>query len=209
MRRQSESLLDERIVPAKEGQAEVREKGSRFLAFAIPVATAEEVREALSRIERAHHDATHVAFAWKIGVGDAARLRSSDAGEPPGSAGRPIAVAIESAGLTDILVAVVRYFGGTKLGTGGLARAYREAATQALSTAGRKTRHNTCSVVVTCSYETLGMLRRLIRPPEVCLAQESFTETPVVRLNVLRTRLPELLAALEDARLSYNVEPVS
>ncbi len=202
-------IADSRYGPAGEGTGEVRELASRFLAFAYPVSNADEAAEAIARLKRRYHDATHVAFAWKIGSGDAAARRASDAGEPSGTAGRPIASAIESAGLTDVLVAVVRYFGGTKLGTGGLSRAYREAAERALAAAGRVTRRETLQVLVTCPYEKLGSARRLVRPPDVALAGESFAETPVLRFEVLRSRLPALLAALDKERLSYEVVPGS
>ena len=129
---------DERTVPAHEGRAEVRERASRFLAFASPVSNPNEATQAVARLKRQYHDATHVAFAWKIASGDASVRRSSDAGEPSGSAGKPIALAIESAAISDVLVVVVRYFGGTKLGTGALSRAYREAAERAIAAAGRR-----------------------------------------------------------------------
>lgn len=192
---------------AGEGTGEVRELASRFLAFAYPVANPDEAVEAVERLRRRYHDATHVAFAWKVGSGDAASRRASDAGEPSGTAGRPIASAIESAGVTDVLVAVVRYFGGTKLGTGGLSRAYREAACRAIAAAGRATRRETLLVLVTCPYEKLGRARRLVRPPEIRLAGEGFGEPPVLRLEVLRSRLPALVAALDRERLSYEVVP--
>jgi uncharacterized YigZ family protein len=200
-------MSDERIVPAREGRAEVRERASRFLAFAYPVSNPDEAAEVVSRLRREYHDSTHVAFAWSVGSGRAASRRSSDAGEPSGTAGKPIASAIESAGISDVLVAVVRYFGGTKLGTGGLSRAYREAAERAISAAGSRIVRETSLVVVTCPYEKLGALRRLVRPPQVTLAGESFEAgaPPVVRLEVLRSRLPALRAALEEAGLSYEV----
>ena len=156
---------DERAIPAREGRGEVRERASRFLAFAFPVSDPDEAAQAVGRLKRQYHDATHVAFAWRIGSGDTAARRSSDAGEPSGTAGRPIAAAIESAGICDVLVAVVRYFGGTKLGTGGLSRAYRAAAGRALEAAGRRTIRETSLVVVTCPYEKLGSAQEARAPP--------------------------------------------
>jgi uncharacterized YigZ family protein len=197
--------MDERTVPAREGRAEIRERSSRFLAFAFPASDAEQAAGEVARLKKQYHDATHVAFAWKIGSGDSAVARFSDAGEPSGTAGKPIAAAIESAGIGDVAVAVVRYFGGTKLGTGNLARAYREAAGQAIAAAGTKTLRETSLVIVTCPYERLGAARKLVRPPGVVLAGESFEAGPVLRLEVLPSRLRELLAALDEARLSHQV----
>ncbi len=199
------SSADERAVPAREGRAEIRERASRFLASAHPVSDPGEAAQILARLRKEYHDATHVAFAWKIASGDSASARSSDAGEPSGTAGKPIAAAIESAGVGDVLVAVVRYFGGTKLGTGGLSRAYRKAAENALAAAGSRAVRETSLVEVTCPYERLGAVRRLVRPPQVTLAGETFEPGPTVRLEVLRSRLPALRAALEEARLAYRI----
>ncbi|MBC8647691.1 MAG: YigZ family protein, partial [Thermoanaerobaculia bacterium] len=98
------------MTPAREGRAQLRERASRFFAYALPVETTEQAAAALERLGRKHHDATHVVFAWKIGAGDSAQIRSSDAGEPAGSAGPPILRAIESAGVTDVAVVVAREF---------------------------------------------------------------------------------------------------
>ena len=89
-------------------------------------------------MKKEYFDATHICFAWVIGVGKEEKVRSSDAGEPKGTAGAPILDAIRRAGITNTLVAIVRYFGGTKLGTGGLSRTYRQAAAEALAKAGKK-----------------------------------------------------------------------
>ncbi len=126
------------FVPLKAAQSELREKGSRFLALAFPVSSAEEAEKKLAALRKEYFDASHICFAWVIGVGKGEKTRSSDAGEPKGTAGTPILNAIRSAGLTNVLAAVMRHFGGTKLGTGGLARAYRQAAAEALQKCGKK-----------------------------------------------------------------------
>jgi len=198
--------MDERRVPAHEGRAEIRERASRFLAFAYPASAPEQAAERVAQLKKQYHDATHVAFAWKIGSGDSTEHRASDAGEPSGTAGKPITAAIESAGVTDVVAAVVRYFGGTKLGIGGLSRAYRRAAEAAIAAAERKTLRETVLVVVTCPYERLGSVRRLLRLPGVTLAAETFEPDPVLRLEVLRSRLPGLLADLDEARLPYEID---
>ena len=111
-----------------------KELGSRFTAFAYPVETEEEVKEKVAALKKEFHDARHHCFAYRLGhLGD--RFRASDDGEPSGSAGRPILGQIDSAGLSDVLVVVVRYFGGIKLGVPGLIRAYKTATADALSQA--------------------------------------------------------------------------
>jgi uncharacterized YigZ family protein len=199
-------MSDERRVPAREGRFEVRERASRFLAFALPCASPEEGGGAVARWRSEFHDASHVAFAWRIGAPPSAITRASDAGEPSGTAGRPIASAIESAGLTDVVVGVVRYFGGTRLGTGGLARAYRDAAAGALREAGQAIRTDTRTVRITCAYPRIGEIRRLVHPPEVAVLEETFGEAAQMRLAVFRSRVPLLLAALEESRIPYEVE---
>jgi putative IMPACT (imprinted ancient) family translation regulator len=158
-------------------------------------------------VARLHHGATHVVFAWKIGSGDSARARCSDAGEPPGTAGPPILRAIESAGVTDVAVAVARDFGGTRLGKAGLARAYREAAEGALEDAGRTSRYETVAVAVACAPDRSGALRRLLDPPAIRLGEERWEEERGrIRstVHVRRSRLEGFLGALEEARISYE-----
>lgn len=182
-------------------------RASRFLAIVVPCEDPAQARDALERIRREFHDATHVAYAWRIGPARAVEGRSSDAGEPAGTAGKPIASAIESAALSDVLVAVVRWFGGTKLGTGGLARAYRDAAAGALAAAGRAVRADTRIVTIRCPYSRVGEVRRLLRPPEVVPDAEAFGEDAVLRVAVHRSKVEALIAALDEVRLDYVLEP--
>lgn len=113
-------------------QGQYREKGSRFLAYAFPVESPDEIREHLESLRKEHHDARHHCYAWMLGY-DRQNYRANDDGEPSGTAGRPILGQINSASLTNILIVVVRYFGGTLLGTSGLINAYRSAAADAIA----------------------------------------------------------------------------
>jgi uncharacterized YigZ family protein len=119
-------------------QFELREKASKFRAFVFPVDSVATAEKKLAALKKEYFDASHICYARLIGVGKEEKVRSSDAGEPKGTAGPPMLEAIRGAGLTNVLVAVVRYFGGTKLGTGGLSRAYRQAAAKALELAGKR-----------------------------------------------------------------------
>ena len=132
----SPDLPDSYLTCAQEGRAETKIQRSRFLAVCLPAAGRDTIEEALETIRKDHHDARHVCYAWKVGVGLLAAEKRQDDGEPAGTAGEPILAAIRRAALTDVLVAVVRWFGGVKLGTGGLARAYGEAAEAAIAEAG-------------------------------------------------------------------------
>lgn len=111
-----------------------KEKGSRFLAFAYPVTTEEQIREILSGLKEKYYDARHHCYAWRLGA-EKLRFRANDDGEPSSTAGKPILGQILSADLTNILIVVIRYFGGIKLGVSGLIAAYREAAADALRNA--------------------------------------------------------------------------
>ena len=111
-----------------------KEKGSKFLAFVYPVSTMEEIKERITHLKKHFHDARHHCYAWRLGA-DMERYRVNDDGEPSGSAGNPIFGQIQSRELSDILVVVIRYFGGTLLGVGGLINAYRSAASDSLDKA--------------------------------------------------------------------------
>lgn len=116
---------------ARPAEGLYREKGSKFIAYAQPVESELEIRHMLEQLRKEHFSARHICYAWRLGP-DRNNWRANDDGEPSGTAGRPILGQIDSFGLSDILVAVVRYFGGILLGTGGLTVAYREASADAL-----------------------------------------------------------------------------
>ncbi|MBO4843183.1 MAG: YigZ family protein [Bacteroidales bacterium] len=111
-----------------------KDQGSRFISFAFPVETEAQVKEIVDSLKKEYHDARHHCFAYRLGL-DGSRYRSNDDGEPSSTAGRPILSQIDSAGLSDVLVVVVRYFGGIKLGVPGLIKAYKTAAQDALNQA--------------------------------------------------------------------------
>ena len=111
-----------------------RDKGSKFIAYAFPVASEDEIREHLMVVKKQHHAARHHCYAWRLGAGEP-RFRAHDDGEPSSTAGKPILGQLVHFELTNVLVIVVRYFGGILLGTGGLINAYRSAAADALSNA--------------------------------------------------------------------------
>ena len=184
-------------VPAAAARAELREKGSRFLALLEPAADEAAARARLAAIETAHRDATHCCWAWRLGAPP--RERCHDAGEPGGTAGPPILRALQTAELADALLVVVRWFGGTRLGKGGLVRAYGAAARAAVAAAPTVRRLSRVRVTLELPYAHLGAVQRLIRPPEVELVEERFDEGVRVVLAVAEERLAavrELAATL-------------
>lgn len=178
---------------------EIRVQRSRFLALAFLIASEAGFDEALESIRRERFDATHHCWAWRLF--DPERSRSSDAGEPSGSAGRPILQAIQSAELHDIGVVVVRWFGGVKLGTGGLARAYRDAAQEALQGAALEERWLYERLSVTAPHRDANLVFRMVRPPEIVLASSEFGTDARFELDVRRTLAGAIAEELEGARL--------
>lgn len=128
-----ESRIDFYFTISTKGSAEFKDRGSKFIALAYPIKNKEDFKLAMQEVKNLHPKANHYCFAYKIGL-DNTNFRSSDAGEPNGSAGKPILNAIESKNITDVLIIVVRYFGGTLLGVPGLINAYKTTASLALQT---------------------------------------------------------------------------
>lgn len=147
---------------AKAGEGQYREKMSRFLAFALPVETADKAREIVKAYQNEYHDARHVCWAYMLGP-EMADYLSNDNGEPSGTAGKPILGQIRSYGVTDVIVVVVRYFGGIKLGTSGLISAYREAASLALEDAGKREIYRMVGVEVEVPYISADGIMKIIK----------------------------------------------
>lgn len=185
---------------AGEAVAEIREKGSRFLAVLHPAAGPEAARAALDEVRRAHPDATHHCWAWRLGAEPAER--SSDAGEPAGTAGIPMLKVLRGAELSDVVAVVVRWFGGTKLGKGGLARAYAAAVREALAELPVTVRVPTVALVLDLPYDRLGAVKRLLQPPAVELAGEEYGAVVRLALTVQEPARPGLEAALADLGLT-------
>ncbi len=146
----------------EESFGEIRIKGSRFIGYTAPVRNREEAESFVREISKKHHDATHTCYAYRVGVGDGSLFRYSDGGEPSGTAGRPILEAIDGLELTDVVCVVTRYFGGTKLGTGGLGRAYGRCAGETLDEGERIERFLTVGLRVVFGYDLTGAVMALV-----------------------------------------------
>ncbi len=155
-------MASEYLTLARPGQGEYEEKKSRFLGKAVHIESEEEAAAFIAGIRKQYYDARHNCYAWVLGEGSE-RKKSSDDGEPSGTAGQPILRVIEGSGCTNVLVIVTRYFGGTLLGTGGLVRAYTQAARAALDDA-QKARMCLCrKLAVTVEYGALDRLLYALR----------------------------------------------
>lgn len=141
--------------------SEIKVKGSNFIAGAYPVPNSETALYTLKTIRTKYFDATHNCFAYRIGF-DGTDFRASDDGEPSGTAGKPILFMISKYELSDVLVVVTRYFGGTKLGVGGLVRAYSDSAESVLQIVDRKIINRTRKFTVKCDYQDVSLVKKLI-----------------------------------------------
>ncbi|MEQ9467534.1 MAG: YigZ family protein [Ekhidna sp.] len=138
-----------------------KEKGSKFIALAFPVTSEDQIKEIQENLRKEFYDARHHCFAWVLGMDDQS-WRANDDGEPAHSAGDPILGQIRSFNLTNILVVVIRYFGGTKLGVGGLIHAYKTATEDALSKAKKREIFETITLKMKFEYEMMSVVERLI-----------------------------------------------
>lgn len=159
-------MADSYFIIAKEGSGVFKEKMSKFLSFAFFVDTVEEAKNIVKKVQNEYHDARHVCWAYMIGP-DRKDWQLNDNGEPSGTAGKPILGQINSFGLTNVVVIVVRYFGGIKLGTPGLIAAYREAARLALEDAGKKEVHQKETVRIGFPYVSSNDVMKLVKSEEI------------------------------------------
>ena len=172
------------------------EKRSKFIAIAIPVRTLEEVKSHLETYQKKYYDARHVCYAYMLGL-ERLNFRANDNGEPSGTAGKPILGQINSNELTDILIIVVRYFGGIKLGTSGLIVAYKAAAADAIANATiiEKTVDDDISVVF--EYPFMIDIMRIVKEEEPEILEQSYDMDCVIRLRIRRSMMPKLRSRLE------------
>ena len=160
-----------------------KEKGSKFLAFAFPVRTVDEVKQHLDKLRKDYFNARHHCYAWVLGEGSE-RKKSADDGEPSGTAGQPILKVIEGSGCTNVLVIVTRYFGGTLLGTGGLVRSYTQAARAALENA-QTVRMCLCrKLAVTVEYGALDRLLYELRRQGIEMGETEYGARVTLHLTV-------------------------
>lgn len=157
------------------GEGTYSELRSKFLAFALPVRTAEEALEVVARYQREYFDARHVCWAYRLGA-EGAEYRSNDNGEPSGTAGRPILGQMVSMGVSDLIVVVVRYFGGVKLGTSGLITAYRAAAAAALEAGEYAERLVEERLRLTFGYEHMNAVMRMVKELQPRILSQDYGE---------------------------------
>jgi uncharacterized YigZ family protein len=174
-----------------------REKMSRFLAFAHPVNSADEAKAVVKEYAKKYFDARHVCWAYMIGA-DRKEFLSNDNGEPSGTAGKPILGQINSFNLTNIVIIVVRYFGGIKLGTSGLIVAYREAAKEAITAAEIIECHEETTITFTFPYLAMNDVMKAVKNPEIRICSQQFDNSCQMQVAIRSDHAPALIARLSD-----------
>lgn len=211
-----EQVVDSYLTVKGEAQSQFVEQRSRFISFLWHVTTADEVNERIASLQKEYYDARHICYAYMLGA-ERTDWRANDNGEPSGTAGKPILGQINSAGLTDVLIAVVRYFGGVKLGTSGLTEAYRLGAQQVIEKAEIITAYVERDVTVLFTYNMMNVVMKTAKDLDVQMGTQdwgAFSHEQSQRTfdckMVLRARLSvadELEAKLEAiARIQPDPE---
>ena len=183
---------------AAEAEAACRERSSKFLSWIYPVRSEEEIRERLDALRKKYYDATHHCYAWRLGPRGEA-FRANDDGEPSGTAGKPILGQLLSNDITDCLVVVVRYFGGTKLGVPGLIAAYKESAAEAIAAAESVERTVDRSVELDFPYVAMNDSMRVVKEEQPKVVSQTFDNLCSMRLTIRESRAEVLIEKLKKA----------
>lgn len=195
-------MTDEyKTISDKTGEGYYTEKRSKFLAFSHHVTSVDEIKELLAGYRKKYYDARHVCYAYMLGP-DRLDFRANDDGEPSGTAGKPILGQINSSELTDILIVVVRYYGGVNLGTGGLVVAYRTAAAAAIADSDIETRTVEVIVDYNFPYVMMNDVMRIIKEMAPRIVSQTYDNTCEIKLSIRKTEAEQLRKRL--AKLSFE-----
>ena len=181
------------------------EKRSKFIAIAIPVHTVEEIKQHLDIYQKKYYDARHVCYAYMLGH-ERKDFRANDNGEPSGTAGKPILGQINSNGLTDILIVVVRYFGGIKLGTSGLIVDYKAASAEAIANATIIDKTVDDEIAVAFENPFMNDVMRIVKEEEPEILEQSYDMDCLMKLRIRRSMMGKLRARLEKVETARIIE---
>ena len=183
----------------KTANAEFRDRGSKFIAFVYPISSIPDFKDKLSQVKKEHPKATHHCFAYRIGI-DGMTFRVSDDGEPSGSAGRPILGQIDSRKVTNVLVIVARYFGGTLLGVPGLINAYKTAAALALQVTPLVQKPILAHYSLQFDYTQMNDIMRILKQSECSILEEEMNLFCSIRIGIPLGRVEEVVYRLKDRK---------
>jgi len=179
-------------------RSEYKIKGSRFITTVRKVASEEEAKAVIEEIQKEFHDATHNCYAWKVGLGKSARYRYADNGEPNNTAGLPILKTIDSRRLSNIVVVVTRYFGGVKLGTGGLIRAYSKATMDALKECELERSYMLETIIFKTGFEFVNLVHNIIATFKATLKDSAYGDVVTFTVDVRSSKYKEFKTKLKD-----------
>jgi uncharacterized YigZ family protein len=189
---------ERRLIPAREARCEITVVNSRFIATAAPALSVDQAKAFVARIKSEFSDASHNVPAYIIGHGNSTIEHCHDDGEPSGTAGRPVLAVLRGSGLGNAAVVVTRYFGGTKLGTGGLVRAYGDAARSVLAILPRAEQVATHTVMLTVPYSAYERVQRLVAAHAGQMIEQSFTAEVTLLVRLAVEQMPAFQGALRD-----------
>lgn len=181
----------------QESHGYFKDKGSKFYAFAFPVKSEDEVKEILIRLRKEHHSARHHCYAWRLGT-EEITFRANDDGEPSSTAGKPILGQLQSFDVTNILIVVIRYFGGTLLGVSGLINAYRIAAADALNNAEIKQKIIEREVILDFTYNELAEVMNIIKHENLTVINTRFEEKCNLTFSVRKSEYEKVIIIFKN-----------
>lgn len=182
-----------------------KDKGSKFYAYAFPIKSIEEIQLYLDQVRKNHPKARHACYAWRLGV-DGNQFRANDDGEPSGTAGRPILGQIDSFGVTDVFIVVIRYFGGTLLGTSGLIQAYRESAADALKNAEKIEKFLSDHISLSFDYSQMSDVMNVMKKFDLSPHSQSFELKPEIQLIIRKRDTDSFLHLLKAHLANVSME---
>ena len=194
-------ILDEYKTLKTEGEGYYTEKRSKFLAFAHHVQTVDEIKDLIAGYRKKYYDARHVCYAYMLGP-ERLDFRANDDGEPSSTAGKPILGQINSNELTDILIVVVRYYGGVNLGTSGLIVAYREAAADAIAHSEIETRQVEEIITYQFAYPMMNDVMRIVKELQPRIVSQTYDNTCEIKLSIRKSEVEQLRNRL--SKLSFE-----
>ena len=186
---------------------EFKDRGSKFIAYAFPVYTQEDIQKAQEQVRKEHIKARHHCFGWRLGT-DGNQYRANDDGEPSGTAGKPILGQLDKQGLTNVMVIVVRYFGGTLLGASGLINAYRNSTAIALETAERVTKLVEDVYGIEFDYSIMSNVMNSLKKYSINVLNQEFAEVPMIRIAIRKNEVQATLLKLKASIGGLRLEEI-
>ncbi len=190
---------------SKASYGEFRDRGSKFFAYAHPAYTEEDIRQILEAIQKEHPKSRHLCYAYRLGI-DKTKFRANDDGEPSGTAGKPILGQIDSFGLSNVFIGVIRYFGGTKLGVSGLINAYRTAAKEALAIAEIIEKTEDEIHELTFDYSHMNDVMVILKQNHIRIISQEFEAIPIIQYAIRKAdaeRINTLLNKIQSTKIDF------